>query len=95
MMLSRFIRIQLVIFLILSIVGVTVMATQYMRVGSLLGIGQDSITVDLPSSGGLYENANVTYRGSNVGRVKSVELTRDGVKAHLSVDSGADVPEDT
>ncbi len=95
MMLSRFIRIQLVIFLILSVIGVTVMATQYMRVGDLLGIGQDSITVDLPSSGGLYENANVTYRGSNIGRVKSVELTGDGVKAHLSVDSGADIPRDT
>ncbi|QDQ96835.1 MCE family protein [Tomitella fengzijianii] len=95
MMLSRFIRIQLVIFLILSVIGVTVMATQYMRVGDLLGIGQDSITVDLPSSGGLYENANVTYRGSNVGRVKSVDLTRDGVKARLSVDGDARIPVDT
>lgn len=95
MMLSRFVRIQLVIFLILSIIGVTVMATQYMHVGRMLGIGQDSMTVDMPTTGGLYENANVTYRGSNVGRVTSVDLTDTGVKARLSVDGDARIPQDT
>lgn len=95
MMLSRFIRIQLVIFLVMTVVGVSVMLVQYVRVGDMLGIGRDKITVDLPTTGGLYESGNVTYRGSNIGKVKSVDLTEDGVKARLSVDSGAKIPQDT
>lgn len=95
MMLTRFVRVQLAIFLVLTLIGVSVMAVKYIRVGDLLGIGQDTITVDLPYTGGLYESANVTYRGSNVGRVTSVDLTDSGVTARLSVDSGAHIPQDT
>jgi len=30
------------------------------------------MTMELPKSGGLYESGNVTYRGTEVGRVQSV-----------------------
>src|SRR5699024_7963540 len=95
MMLTRFVRVQLAIFLVLTVIGLSVMAVKYVRVGELLGIGQDTITVNMPVTGGLYETANVTYRGSNVGTVTSVDLTDSGVKARLSVDSDAHIPQDT
>ena len=43
----------------------------------LLG-GSKKITVNLVSTGGLYEGSPVTYRGVNVGKVTAIDLTKDG-----------------
>ena len=43
-----------------------------MRIAAMIGIGRYAITVELPSTGGLYKNSNVTYRGQSVGVVKAV-----------------------
>ncbi|GAA4490011.1 MCE family protein [Rhodococcus olei] len=94
MMLTKFVRAQLVIFSILTVVGLVVMATQYVRVPALFGIGQIGVTVQLPSTGGLYPHANVAFRGTNVGKVEEVTLTDSGVDAKLSIDSGYDIPAD-
>ena len=40
----------------------------------------------------MYDTGNVTYRGSEVGRVESVRLTDTGVIAVLSLKSGIDIP---
>lgn len=95
MILNRFVRIQLAIFLVLTVIGVSVMAIKYVQLPAMLGIGRNTVTVSMPSTGGLYKNANVTYRGTTVGTVKAVDLTETGVTAKLSVDSGADIPVDS
>ena len=95
MILTRFVRIQLAVFLVLTIIGVSVMALKYVQLPAMAGIGRNAVTVSMPSAGGLYKHANVTYLGSNVGTVKSVDLTETGVEAKLSIDSGADIPEDS
>ena len=64
----------------------------YMRLPALVGIGQYRVTVQLPETGGLYPRSNVTYRGTQVGIVKSVNLTDTGVAAELSLDSGIKIP---
>ncbi|QCB50005.1 MCE family protein [Rhodococcus sp. PAMC28707] len=94
MMLTRFVRIQLIIFSILTVIGLVVMATKYIGVPALVGIGRYDATVELPTTGGLYPHANVTYRGTTVGEVKTVTLTSDGVDAHLSLDSSVSIPAD-
>ncbi len=94
MMLTKFVKIQLVIFSILTVVGLVVMATQYVRLPALFGIGQYQVTVQLPATGGLYVNGNVAFRGSNVGKVESVTLTESGVDATLSISSDFDIPAD-
>ncbi|MDH6284485.1 MCE family protein [Prescottella agglutinans] len=94
MMLSKFVRIQLVIFSILTVIGLVVMATQYVQLPALFGIGQYRVTVQLPSTGGLYTNANVAFRGTNVGKVEDVVLTEDGVDAKLSISKNYDIPAD-
>lgn len=43
---------------------------------------------------GLYRNANVTYRGTEVGRVQDVSLTGDGVRAVLALHSTIVIPAD-
>jgi phospholipid/cholesterol/gamma-HCH transport system substrate-binding protein len=60
----------------------------------LFGIGRYTVTVNLPASGGLYPTSVVTYRGTEIGRVKSIETTRDGVQAVLVLDSATPVPSD-
>ena len=60
----------------------------------LFGVGRYTVTMELPKSGGLYESGNVTYRGTEVGRVESVRLTDTGVEAVLSLTSGIDIPSD-
>src|SRR6185437_13101303 len=75
LMMTRFVRNQLIIFTIASIVGVSVMLFTYMQVPTLLGLGRINVTMQLPAAGGLYNFANVTYRGVEVGKVTDVKLT--------------------
>ena len=96
-MLTRFVRIQLAIFSLLSLVGVTVMATVYLQVPTLLGLGRMTVTVQLPNTGGLYRFANVTYRGVQIGKVSDVDIASGSPKhtvATLSLDDSARIPAD-
>ncbi|MGV9675910.1 MCE family protein [Nocardia sp. NPDC003482] len=93
-MLSRFVRMQLTIFAILSVIGIVVMATVYMRLPALTGMSTYRVAVDLPAAGGLYRFGNVTYRGVEVGKVTSVELTHDGVRASLAIGEKWRIPAD-
>ena len=93
-MLTRFVRIQLTIFTIASIIGILAMIFFYMQVPTLLGIGKMTVTVELPAAGGLYRFSNVTYRGVEVGKVTSVALTGDGAKAVLRLNTSPKIPAD-
>ena len=94
MMLTKFVRVQLIIFAILTVIGLVAMATQYVGAPAMVGIGRYNVTVQLPTTGGLYQYSNVTYRGTTVGEVQSVELTSDGVDAKMSIDSDFTIPAD-
>ncbi len=92
--LSRKTWLQLAILAVVTVVSAAVMAFGFVKVPALLGIGRYTVTVDLPATGGLYPTSVVTYRGTEVGRVRSVDVTRDGVRAALSLDSAVPVPAD-
>lgn len=78
-----------------TLVAVSVMAFHYMGLPNyLFGIGHYRVTLQLPVAAGLYSSGNVTYRGTEVGRVESVDLTDAGVKAVLSLKSGVPIPAD-
>ena len=93
-MLTRFVKTQLVIFTVASIVGVAVMVFGYMQLPTLLGVGRLTVSLDLPATGGLYRFSNVTYNGVQVGRVTGVELTDTGARATLSLDRTPRIPVD-
>lgn len=92
--LTRRILIQLAIFALVAAVGGAVMVFGYIDLPAMFGIGRYRVTVELPRAGGLYPSGNVTYRGTEVGRVESLRLTDAGVAAVLSLKSGIDIPSD-
>lgn len=94
MRMTRRIWIQFAVFLTVSVVAIVVMTFGYIRVPTLLGIGQYKVTLQLNEAGGLYPRANVTYRGTEVGEVDDVKLTDTGVEAVLSLNSGTAIPSD-
>jgi phospholipid/cholesterol/gamma-HCH transport system substrate-binding protein len=92
--LTRFIKWQLVIFSILTIIALVALGWYYLRLPSVAGIGQYELTVELPRSGGLYSTANVTYRGTTIGKVTDVEPTERGARATISIGSQYKIPAD-
>ena len=94
-MLTRRIWAQLIVFIIISVAAAAIMVFDYIDLPTMLfGVGRYTVTVDLPEAAGLYNNGNVTYRGTEVGRIESVALTGTGVRAVLSLDSGTKIPSD-
>jgi phospholipid/cholesterol/gamma-HCH transport system substrate-binding protein len=93
-MLTRFIRIQLILFAVLTVIALAVLGVYYLRLPSLAGVGQYTLTADLPASGGLYATANVTYRGITIGKVTDVEPTERGAKATMSISNDFKIPLD-
>ncbi|MCA2255987.1 MCE family protein [Mycobacterium intracellulare] len=93
-MLTRFTRMQLLIFATLTVIAVTALALYYLRLPGLLGAGRYQLYAELPKSGGLYRTANVTYRGVTIGTVTAVEPTRAGARATMSIDDRYKIPVD-
>jgi len=95
MYLDKRVRRQLSFFTIVSVIAVSFMGIGYLNLPKMwFGIGQYRVTVNLPASGGLYQNGNVTYRGVEVGRVDDVRLSPTGVDAVLSLTSNVKIPAD-
>ncbi|MFE3222197.1 MCE family protein [Nocardia sp. NPDC059228] len=94
MKLTKFVKVQLAIFTVLTVIGLTVMGGDYVKLPAMFGIGRYGVTVQLAATGGLYQSANVAYRGTNVGKVEEVKLTPAGVDAKLSIDSDFKIPSD-
>ena len=84
MLLTRFIKMQLVLFTVLTAIALVVLALFYLRLPTWAGVGMYQLNANLPNSGGLYATANVTYRGTTIGKVTSVEPTEQG--AHVKMD---------
>jgi phospholipid/cholesterol/gamma-HCH transport system substrate-binding protein len=95
MRLTRRIVIQLAIVAVIALTAGAVMGVGYMGLPAMLfGIGRYTVKAELPETGGLYRTGNVTYRGTEVGRVESVQLTDSGVEATLSLNSKYKIPSD-
>ncbi len=90
--LSRRVWTQLSILTAVTVVAFSVMAFGFVQVPALMGIGRYNVTVELSSSGNLYPSSVVNYRGSEVGTVTSVDVTRDGVRAVLKLKSDIAIP---
>ncbi|GAB3989331.1 MlaD family protein [Nocardioides marmoraquaticus] len=87
---------QLLIFLIITLVGVTYVGARYARLDRLFYDSTYTVTAAFAQSGGIFTDAEVTYRGVQVGRVADLKLTRDGVDVELSIEKDHDdIPADT
>lgn len=78
-----------------ALLGTLLIATGYLMVGAL-GVSPFAstyrVTVELPESGGLLPDQDVTLRGVPVGRVEALNISPAGVDAVLAVDSSVRIP---
>ena len=89
-MLSMFTKVRVVVFVLLAVVVLAFTGIRYGGVGRFFGApGYYVVNVDLADGGGLYPNADVTYRGVTVGRVGAMTLTGSGVRAELDISDSA------
>lgn len=89
------VRIQLTAFVVIALLGISYIAVRYVGAGALVGAGNYTAEVDMPDSGGIFPNAEVTYRGVPVGRVGTMRLTATGIRVDLDIRSSApDIPSD-
>ncbi|OCB29013.1 mammalian cell entry protein, partial [Mycobacterium malmoense] len=82
----------------LSVAGlvlILVVATAYLLIGALRVqpfASSYRVAVQLPESGGLLPNQDVSLRGVRVGRVESLQITDNGVNAIASITSKVRIP---
>jgi phospholipid/cholesterol/gamma-HCH transport system substrate-binding protein len=80
---------------VLSAVGIVYMAGSYLGlVDRVLGRGI-TIQATLPTSGGLFEGSEVTYRGVKIGKVSTMTATAEGVTLELALEDGTELPKDS
>ncbi|MFC7487526.1 MCE family protein [Knoellia sp. CPCC 206453] len=94
-MIRNFTKAQLVAFLIITIVGVSILSANYIGLTQRLLGGGASFSASFAQSGGIFVGSEVTYRGVKVGRVTGLELEKDGVLVQAQLDRGSEVPKDT
>jgi phospholipid/cholesterol/gamma-HCH transport system substrate-binding protein len=91
---TRGTRLRIAAFLVLSAVGIVYITANYLGfVDRVLGRGL-TVHATLPTSGGLYEGSEVTYRGVKIGKVSTMHATADGVTLDLSLEDGTELPKD-
>jgi phospholipid/cholesterol/gamma-HCH transport system substrate-binding protein len=82
---------QLAVFAVISVlvIGYAVFGLLHVR----LTDKPFTVTVKLDNAGGIFEGAEVAYRGVSVGRVSSLDLHTDGVTIELAINAGTKVPD--
>ncbi|HEU5472392.1 MAG TPA: MlaD family protein [Actinophytocola sp.] len=85
-------KVRLFLFSLIAVVGIGYVGGTYV---GLFSTGY-TVTVQLADSGGIFANAEVTYRGVPVGRVRELRLSDDGIDVLLDIDAAAGpIPADT
>ena len=93
-MITRLVRLQVLAFVVVSLLGVSYVGVRYVGLGDrLFGAGY-VVGLDLAAAGGIFPNAPVAYRGVPIGKVDAVSLDGDGVRVSLRIDRAYRVPAD-
>lgn len=88
-MLTRKVRVQVIAFVVIALLGVSYAGARYAGLDRLVGPRGYVVNVQLANSGGIFSNAEVTYRGVPVGRTGDLQLTGTGINLPLDIDPGA------
>lgn len=87
---------QLLIFVLITLVGVAYVGARYARLDRFFYDSAYSVDAHFTDSGGIFSGAEVTYRGVHIGKVDALRLTDAGVDVVLSIDKSWDrIPADT
>jgi phospholipid/cholesterol/gamma-HCH transport system substrate-binding protein len=89
-MLTRATRLRLTAFAVLGVLVIAYTAFHYADLGRVFGArGYYVVRLDLLDGGGIYPDADVTYRGVSVGRVGAMRLTATGVEVDLDISNSS------
>jgi phospholipid/cholesterol/gamma-HCH transport system substrate-binding protein len=88
------VKVQLVIFVVLTLLGVSYVGARYAGLADPIVRPGYEVSADFAESGGVFENAEVTYRGHKVGKVDGLRLTKGGILVDLRIDRGVNLPTD-
>ena len=89
-MITRRTKIQLVFFVIITLVGVAFVGARYARLDRVIVDDAYTVVAHFEDSGGIFAGGEVTYRGVRVGQVEKLELTDSGVDVYLDIDNEYD-----
>ncbi len=95
-MITRQVRIQLMVFVLITLVGVSYVGARYAGLDRLLIDDTYRVVAHFEESGGIFEGAEVSYRGVTVGQVGELVLTDAGVDVMLEIDNDTkEIPTDS
>ena len=95
-MITRRTRIQLLVFVAITLLGVSYVGARYARLDRVFFDDHYTVTAHFADSGGIFAGGEVSYRGVQVGQVGKLVLTDDGVDVLMDIDNGYDdIPSDT
>jgi phospholipid/cholesterol/gamma-HCH transport system substrate-binding protein len=95
-MISRRTKVQLMVFALITMVGVAFVGARYAQLDRLFYDDSYPVTAHFAESGGIFQGAEVSYRGVTVGKVSKMELTNKGVNVVLDIQKGSgNIPSDT
>ena len=85
-MITRRTKVQLLVFVIITLLGVSFVGARYARLDERVRDTSYEVTAHFAEAGGIFAGAEVTYRGVGIGTVDRLELTQDGVDVVLKID---------
>ena len=92
-MITRTVRIQLIVFAALTLVGTALVGLRYVGLADKVLGTTYLVSADFTTAA-VGPNASVTYRGVPIGRVESVSVRADGVRVHMRLQKGIPIPRD-
>ncbi len=95
-MITRRTKIQLLIFVFITLIGVSFVGARYARLDRIFFDDSYDVVAHFEQSGGIFEGAEVDWRGISIGRVTGMSVTDSGVDVELSIQNKFDrIPADT
>ena len=91
-MITRQTKVQLLVFLLISVVGLSYTGIRYAGLGKYFLDTGYVVSADFSDSGGIFKGAEVTYRGVPTGKVEDLDLIDGGVRVDLRLEPGTQVP---
>jgi phospholipid/cholesterol/gamma-HCH transport system substrate-binding protein len=87
-MLRRSTKVQLILFVVITLLGISYVSAKYVGLAKYVtGDNGCKVSADFKDSGGIFTNAEVTYRGVTVGKVGALNLIPDGIRVDLQLDN--------
>jgi len=87
-MLRRTTKIQLIAFVVITLLGISYVSAEYVGLAKYVtGDNGCQVSADFPDSGGIFTNAEVTFRGVTVGSVGTLHLINHGIRVDLKLNN--------